>query len=82
LVQFRFRFALAILGIMFLLSGCSGTDTILEAELPQISKAEWPTGGRQTSTPESQGMDSRILEAMLETVQTQNYNIDSIMVNP
>ncbi len=78
--SFRFRFALAVLGIMVLLSGCSGADTIREPDLPQISKAEWPTGGWQTSTPESQGMDSRILEAMLETVQTQNYNIDSITV--
>jgi hypothetical protein len=25
-------------------------------------------------------MDSGVLEAMLETVQSQNYNIDSIMV--
>ena len=80
MVQLRFRFTLATLGIMVLLSGCSGADTIREPELPQITAAEWPTGGWQTSTPESQGMDSSVLKTMLETVQTQNYNIDSITV--
>jgi CubicO group peptidase (beta-lactamase class C family) len=74
LAQFRFRFALTMLGIMVLLSGCSQADTI------QVPEAEWPTGGWQTSTPESQGMDSSMLKTMLETVQTQNYNIDSITV--
>ena len=78
--SFHFRFTLAILGIMVLLSGCSQGDTTREPDLPQITTAEWPTGGWQTSTPESQGMDSRVLEAMLETVQNQNYNIDSITV--
>ena len=78
--SFHFRFTLAILGIMVLVSGCSQVDTTREPDLPQITAAEWPTGGWQTSTPESQGMDSRVLEAMLETVQNQNYNIDSITV--
>ena len=78
--SFHFRFTLAILGIMVLLSGCSQGDTTREPDLPQITTAEWPTGRWQTSTPESQGMDSRVLEAMLETVQNQNYNIDSITV--
>ena len=80
MVQLRFRFTLATLGIMVLLSGCSGADTIREPELPQITAAEWPTSRWQTSTPESQGMDSSVLKTMLETVQTQNYNIDSITV--
>ena len=65
---------------MVLLSGCSQADTTQEPDLPQITTAEWSTGGWQTSTPESQGMDSQILEAMLETVQNQNYNIDSITI--
>ena len=78
--SFHFRLTLTILGIMVLLSGCSQVDTTREPDLPQITAAEWPTGGWQTSTPESQGMDSRVLEDMLETVQNQNYNIDSITV--
>jgi len=80
LKSFQFRFTLAILGIMVLLSGCSQVDTTREPDLPQITAAEWPTGGWQTSTPESQGMDSQILETMLETVQNQNYNIDSVTI--
>ena len=80
MVKLRFRFALTVLGIMILLAGCSQANTTREPVLPQITEGEWPTGGWQTSTPESQGMDSRILETMLEMVQTQNYNIDSIMI--
>jgi len=80
LVQLRFRFTLATLGIMVLLSGCSRADTIQVPDPFQIPEAEWPTSGWQTSTPESQGMDSSVLKTMLETVQTQNYNIDSITV--
>ena len=78
--SFHFRLALAVLGIMVLLSGCSQADTTREPDLPQITTAEWPTEGWQTSTPESQGMDSQILETMLETVQNQNYNIDSVTI--
>jgi len=80
LKSFKFRFTLAILGIMVLLSGCSQVDTTREPDLPQITAAEWPTGEWQTSTPESQGIDSRVLEDMLETVQNQSYNIDSITI--
>lgn len=80
MVQLRFRFTLATLGIMVLLSGCSRADTIQVPDPFQIPEAEWPTSGWQTSTPESQGMDSSVLKTMLETVQTQNYNIDSITV--
>jgi len=80
LKSFHFRLTLAILAIMVLLAGCSQVERTQEPVLPQITEGEWPTGGWQKSTPESQGMDSGVLIAMLETVQSQNYNIDSIMV--
>jgi metal-dependent hydrolase (beta-lactamase superfamily II)/CubicO group peptidase (beta-lactamase class C family) len=40
----------------------------------------WPTGGWPTSTPEEQGMDSEMLAGMLDTIQKQEYAIDSVTV--
>lgn len=80
MAQLRFRFALTMLGIMILLAGCSQADTIQVPDPFQIPEVVWPTGEWQTSTPESQGMDSSVLKTMLETVQTQNHNIDSITI--
>jgi len=76
----RFRSAITILGFIVLLAGCSQVRITREPAPLQISEAEWPTHGWKTTTPESEGMDSRVLKAMLEMVQTQNYNIDSITV--
>ena len=78
--SFHFRLTLVTLVIVVLLSGCGQVERTREHDLPQITTAEWPTGGWQTTSPESQGMDSQVLIAMLETVQNQNYNIDSIIV--
>jgi CubicO group peptidase (beta-lactamase class C family) len=54
-------------------------ETQTQADL-QESVADWPTQGWQTSAPEAQGMDSDVLEAMLEEVQRQGYGIDSVTV--
>ena len=40
----------------------------------------WPTEGWRTSTPEEQGMDSEMLADMLETIEEQDYDIDSVVV--
>ena len=42
--------------------------------------AYWPTKGWLTSAPEEQGMDSKVLLAMLERVQEYNPGIGSILV--
>jgi len=42
--------------------------------------AYWPTEGWRTSTPEEEGIDSEMLADMLETIQEQNYEIDSVTV--
>ncbi|MFX0195057.1 MAG: serine hydrolase domain-containing protein [Candidatus Hodarchaeota archaeon] len=44
------------------------------------SRDYWPTISWRTSTPETQGMDSTMLNQMLEYIGEQGYNIDSIMV--
>ena len=40
----------------------------------------WPTEGWPTSTPEEQGMDSEMLADMLETIEEQDYDVDSVVV--
>ena len=40
----------------------------------------WPTAGWRTSTPEEQGMHSKILADMLEWIQIKSYIIDSITI--
>jgi len=42
--------------------------------------AYWPTEGWRTSTPEAQGLDSEILADMLETIQSGDYEIESITI--
>ena len=47
----------------------------------QVSpKTYWPTQGWQTSTPEEQGLDSVKLAEMLQAIQKQNTQIDSLLV--
>jgi len=40
----------------------------------------WPTNGWQTSTPEEQGLDSVKLTQVLEKIQKQNIQINSLLV--
>jgi CubicO group peptidase (beta-lactamase class C family) len=40
----------------------------------------WPTDGWKTSTPEEQGMDSELLAEMVEIIQEENYQIDSVTI--
>ena len=47
----------------------------------QVSpKTYWPTQGWRTSTPEEQGLDSVKLAEMLQAIQKQNTQIDSLLV--
>jgi CubicO group peptidase (beta-lactamase class C family) len=40
----------------------------------------WPTKGWRTASPESQGMDSNLLENMLNMILKKDLNIDSLLV--
>jgi CubicO group peptidase (beta-lactamase class C family) len=55
--------------------------------IPQLIKPErvttapyWPTQGWRTSTPEEQGLDSVKLAEMLQEIQKQNIQIDSLLI--
>ena len=52
----------------------------LEGSSLSQSPDSWPTGKWRTSSPEEQGMDSRVLQTMLERIKSQNYSIDSITI--
>ncbi len=44
------------------------------------SAITYPAGDWQVSTPEEQGMESRILAEMMDYIQKYNFNIDSIFI--
>jgi CubicO group peptidase (beta-lactamase class C family) len=54
------------------------TPNQVQAYKPQ--QAEWPTNTWQTSTPEQQGMDSRLLAEMFDAIQAQNLRMHSLLV--
>jgi CubicO group peptidase (beta-lactamase class C family) len=70
----------AVWGILILLVGCSQPAANQSLEVPQESPISWPTKGWSTSTPEAQGMDSGVLAAMLDEIQRQDHDIDSVTV--
>lgn len=63
---------------MLVLTGCGSEQTELTNDLSEY----WPTEGWRTSTPEEQGVDSEILVAMLDAIQSggEAYNIDSLTI--
>jgi CubicO group peptidase (beta-lactamase class C family) len=78
--QIRCRSFLLLCGILILLTGCNQAAATQTPDIPQESVVDWPTQGWQTSAPEAQGMDSGVLAAMLEEIQRQGHNIDSVTV--
>jgi CubicO group peptidase (beta-lactamase class C family) len=67
------RLLLLCIVVAFLTSCAVATP----APEPQL---HWPTEGWRTSTPEEQGMDSEMLADMLETIEEQDYDVDSVVV--
>jgi CubicO group peptidase (beta-lactamase class C family) len=66
--------------IVLLLSGCNAGRFVEQPALTPASESYWPTDGWRTSTAEAQGMDSEMLDEMVETIQEQGYGIDSVTV--
>lgn len=80
LKHIRFRSLIFLCGILLFLTGCSSLSVNQAPEAADVSRAAWPTDGWQTDTPEAQGMDSRILAEMLDTIDRQEHGIDSVTV--
>jgi len=76
----HFRSFLAQFWILIFLVGCSQAAATETPDVLQESNGAWPTQGWQASAPEAQGMDSGVLAAMLEDIQRQGHNIDSVTV--
>jgi CubicO group peptidase (beta-lactamase class C family) len=47
---------------------------------PSLTRDYWPTDGWLDSTPEEQGMNSTILQEMLDYIEDRNYDIYSVVV--
>ena len=69
-----------IIMFLFLVSLLSCQTKISPLKLDRISPAYWPTKNWQKTSPESQGMDSSKLTAMLRLIKEKNYRIDSVTV--
>ena len=68
-------------------NGICDSETETDYNCPQdceesapIGADYWPTKGWRTSTPEEQGMDSELLAEMLETIEENEYPIDSVTI--
>ena len=62
------------------------TDTPVGITVPSASPIEsetggyWPSDGWRTASPESQGMDSELLQEMLDDVREQKLNLYSLLI--
>ncbi len=77
---------ISVLAICFFLSltihpstvnALANSDYIRDSPL---TRDYWPTDGWLNSTPDEQGMDSTILQEMVDYVDDENYNIYSVVV--
>jgi CubicO group peptidase (beta-lactamase class C family) len=55
-------------------SSVEGDTALLEEEV------YWPTEAWRVAAPEEQGMDAALLQQMLDAIDEQNLNIDSVVV--
>ncbi len=76
-MRFRVLALLALLALLLGMAGCGEKATPTTAAAVQ---SYWPTQAWRSSTPEEQGMDSEMLADMLETIEEQDYDIDSVVV--
>ncbi len=60
--------------LMFLVGGCAATPASGD------QTAYWPAHDWRTSTPEDQGLDSALILAMLQEIQTRNLRIHSLLI--
>jgi CubicO group peptidase (beta-lactamase class C family) len=72
--------ALFLYFVTALAAGCARTAPVstiskTEAPAPSATISGWPI-----STPEQEGMDSDVLADMLEEIQDQRHNIDSVVI--
>ncbi len=75
--------------LILILSGCASApaaQTPAEtrpspSESPAVEQGEyWPTDGWRTSAPETQGMNGGVLDRMIDSIQVQKLNLDSLLV--
>ncbi|HTK79924.1 MAG TPA: serine hydrolase [Rhizomicrobium sp.] len=76
------RATLILLAGGFLLAACSGptTQVTVAAPPPAPPPILWPTHGWQTSTPESQGIDSAVLADAMDTIRARHIPVHSLLI--
>jgi CubicO group peptidase (beta-lactamase class C family) len=73
---------LMIILLFFSNVGLTGSlnKSVQFSTLSSITRDYWPTENWQNSTPEEQGMDSALLHEMIDYIDEESINIDSIIV--
>ena len=68
------RCGIVFASFVIFLSGCAGTPASAD------QTTYWPDHDWRTSTPEEQGLDSALILAMLQEIQTKNLPIHSLLI--
>ncbi|MFC1856829.1 serine hydrolase domain-containing protein [Thermodesulfobacteriota bacterium] len=62
--------------ILLFITGCTGTHFVKSGKPSEY----WPTEGWRVASPESQGIDSNSLVAVMDTIREKNLDIHSLMI--
>lgn len=72
--------ALLILSAVIYVINFSSKNNDQKTQIQTVVRNYWPEGNWRTSTPEEQGMDSKVLASMIESIGKNGKNIDSITI--
>lgn len=76
----RWRAGILLWGLMLIAAGLPPAAGPAHAQGDPPVRDYWPTGGWQTASPESQGMDGALLEAAHQRLQEGDSSVDSLIV--
>ncbi len=78
--KFKITVSKGICILLILAIGITGCNAPKSVAVPVPEPEYWPTQEWRSSTPEAQGMDSKLLAQMLEEVSSNQTNIHSVLV--
>lgn len=84
----KLRNCIPLFLLVMIIASCAHSETITETAIPEVietaatepEEAYWPTNSWRESAPAEQGMDGVLLQKMLEEIDEQRLNIDSLVV--
>jgi CubicO group peptidase (beta-lactamase class C family) len=84
----KLRTCIPLFLLVMVIASCVPNETTTETAIPEAKEtaatepeeAYWPTNSWRESAPDEQGMDALLLQKMLEEIDEQRLNIDSLVV--